>query len=221
MASTAVWEDTAALPRVVVRTLPRARTTGRRRPPPVVLAAGTLAVLEAVGLLALGLTSLDVVWGTGLRPPGQLVALTLLLLAGWVVLAAGGGAGLVDGTGSRLLVGVAVGELALLGVLLVAGVGGAVVPDVGVGGVALPVPGLALLASSVPLAKLALGTSPAARAWTAGSAAAVRAPRPPVPHRAVRAVTLAGIGLALTAVAVLGSPAPDVAPAPSGTSTAP
>lgn len=221
MSSTALWESTAALPRVVVPALSRARTTGRRRPPPAVLAAGTLAVLEAVGLLAVGLTSLDVVWGTGLRPPGGLVAVTLLLLAGWVVLAAGGGAGLVDGTGYRLLVTVALGELVLLAVLVLASVGGVTGPAVPVGGLTLPVPGLALLASAVPLGKLLLATSTASRTWVETSRPATRTPRPPVPHRRVRAVTVLGIGLALTAVAVLGTPASDAVPAPAGTSTAP
>ena len=61
-----------------------------RRLPTTVGAAATLAVLEALGLLALGLTSLDGVFGTGVRPDGLLVAVTLLLLAGWVVLCAGG-----------------------------------------------------------------------------------------------------------------------------------
>lgn len=228
MSSTAVWEDTAALPRVVVPVPPRARTapartaparTTSRRPPTAVLAAGSLAVLEAVGLLALGLTSLDVVWGTGLRPPGALVALTLLLIAGWVVLAAGGGAGLVDGAGPRLLVTVALGELALLAVVLVSGASGAVPSAVPVGGLTLPLPGLALLAATVPLTKLLLATSGPARAWTQASRPVVRAPRAPVPHRVVRAVTLVGIGLALTAVALLGSPSTDAAATPTGSST--
>ena len=56
--------------------------------------------------MALGL---DGVFGTGVRPDGLLVAVILTLLAGWVVLCAGGGASLVDGAGRQLIVAVACG----------------------------------------------------------------------------------------------------------------
>ncbi|MCZ2804082.1 hypothetical protein O2W18_03095 [Modestobacter sp. VKM Ac-2983] len=187
------------------------------RLPATVVAAGGLSVLEALGLLALGLTSLEGVFGSGVRPSGWLVAGTLLLLAGWVVLCAGGGAGLVDGAGRLLLVAVASAEIALLAVLCAVGLvgaGGTWLVAIGpLGG--LPVPALALLALAVPTGKLLLATSPSAVAWVAAGGR----PRPArraaaVEHRALRGVTLAGIGLALTAVALVGVPAGDV-PAPS------
>ncbi|SCX38671.1 hypothetical protein SAMN03159343_0470 [Klenkia marina] len=193
---------TVALPRV-----PAVHPTARRRPPAAVLAVGALAVAEAVGLLALGLTSLDAVWGDGLRPPGGLVVGTLVGLAAWVVVAAAGGASLVDGAGNRLLVAVAVGELALLAVLALAGVVDGV-RTVELSGRPLPLTALAVTAAVVPLVKLLLGTSPAAGTWTATTPRPVRAPRPPQAHRRARAVTLAVIAAVLTTVAVTGHPAP-------------
>ena len=197
MSSTAV-----ALPR-----LPRTRATGRPRAPLAVLAVGALAVVQAVGLLALGLTSLDAVWGDGLRPPGALVAGTLVGLAAWVVLVAAGGATLVDGAGNRLLVAVAVGELVLLGVLALGGVADGV-RQVALAGQTVSLSALAVTAAVVPLTKLLLGTSPAAGSWTATTRRPARAPRPPAAHRRVRAVTLAVIGLALVTVSLTGQPAP-------------
>ena len=179
----------------------------RPRPPVAVLAAGALAVLEAVGLLALGLTSLDALWGGGLRPPGALVALTLLALAGWVVLAAAGGASLVDGAGNRLLCRVAVGELVLLAVLGVGGLLGDGLRQVTVGGTTAPITAVAVTAAVVPLAKLLLGTTPRATAWAATDRRPVRAPRPPAAHRRARAVTVAVIGLALVTVCLTTEPA--------------
>ncbi|SDO38626.1 hypothetical protein SAMN05660199_01864 [Klenkia soli] len=197
MSSTAV-----ALPRI-----PVTPTTGRRRAPATVLASGALAVVQAVGLLALGLTSLDAVWGDGLRPPGVLVAGTLLGLAGWVVLVAAGGASLVDGAGNRLLVSVSVGELVLLGVLAVGGVADGV-RQVDLGGQTFSLSALAVTAAVLPLVKLLLGTSPAAGDWTATTRRPVRVPRPPAAHRRARAVTLAVIALALVTVSLTGQPAP-------------
>jgi hypothetical protein len=181
-----------------------------RRLPVPVAAAGALTVLESLGLLALGLTCLDGVFGTGIHPDGVLVAVTLLLLAGWVVLCAGGGASLVDGAGRTLLVAIAGGEIALLVVLAAAGVLGAdgvrlvVLGPLG----ALPVPALALLGLAVPVGKLLLATAPAAVAWVEAGGRP-RAPRtaPAVGHRGLRGATLVCIGLALTAVALLGGPA--------------
>jgi len=193
---------TVALPRV-----PALPTTGRPRPPVGVLAVGVLAVLQAVGLLALGLTTLDALWGDGLRPPGGLVAATLLGLAAWVVLVAAGGAALVDGAGNRVLVSVAVGELVLLAVLALGGVADGV-RQVEVAGQVLPLTALAVTAAVVPLTKLLLGTSPAAGSWTATTRRPVRAPRMPVAHRRARMITLAVIGLALVTVALTGAPAP-------------
>jgi hypothetical protein len=185
--------------------------------PGTVGTTAALAVLESLGLLALGLTSLDGVFGTGVRPDGLLVAVTLLLLAGWVVLCAGGGASLADGAGSRLVVAVASGEIVLLLVLTLAGVLGADgVWLVALGPLgALPVPALALLALGLPTTKLLLATSPSAVAWVA-SGGRPRRPRPApvVAHRGLRGVTVGCIGVALTGVALLGGPA-DPTPQPS------
>jgi hypothetical protein len=212
----AVLDDTRVLPGVpqpaVLRPVPRVVPDGgrpRRLPVPVG-AAAVLAVLQSLGLLALGLTSLDSVLGVGVRPNGLLVAATLLLLAGWVVLGAAGGANLVDGAGRQLMVSVACGEIVLLLVLAPAGaLGSDGVPFVAIGPLgALPVPALALLALGLPTAKLLLATSPAAMAWVrAGGRPKVARPAPPVEHRALRVLTLACIGLALTGVALFGGPA--------------
>jgi hypothetical protein len=79
---------------------------------------------------------------------------------------------------------------------------------------ALPVPALALLALGVPTAKLLLAGSPSAVAWVqAGGRPKAARPAPVVDHRALRGLTLGGIGLALTAVAVLGGPADATTPA--------
>ena len=181
-----------------------------RRVPLTVAAAATLAVLQSVGLLALGLTGLETALGVGRRPDGALVAVTLLLLAGWVVLGAAGGAGLVDGAGRQLMVSVACGEIVLLVVLAVAGVAGAdgirsvVLGPLG----ALPVPALALLGLGLPTAKLLLATSPSAVAWVrAGGRPRAARPTPAVEHRSLRRVTVVCIGLALTGVALVGAPA--------------
>jgi hypothetical protein len=175
-----------------------------------VAAAAVLAVVQAVALLAVGLTGLDGVFGTGVRPDGKVVAVSLLLLAGWVVLCAGGGACLLDGAGRRLLSALACAEIVLLLVLTVAGA-------LGAGGVwlvalgplgELPVPALALLALGVPTAKLLLAGSPPAVAWVqAGGRPKVARPVPVVDHRVLRGLTLGCIGLVLTAVAVIGGPA--------------
>lgn len=192
-------------------TAPTARIDTRRRTPLPVAAAGALCVLEALGLLALGLTSLDSIFGTALRPSGALVAVTLLLLAGWVVLAAGGGASLVDGAGRQLIVAVAWGEVAVLAVLLVAALCGADAATLVGGG--LPLPVVTLLGLAVPAVKLLLAASPEAVAWVAaGPRPRARRPALPPERRLLRGVTVAVIGVVLTGVAVLGQPA---APAPA------
>ncbi|MEI4270780.1 hypothetical protein TEK04_03500 [Klenkia sp. LSe6-5] len=193
---------TVVLPRV-----PAPPATGRRRAPAAVLVVGVLAVVQAVGLLALGLASLDAVWGDGLRPPGGLVVGTLLGLAAWVVVVAAGGAALVDGAGHRLLVSVAVGELALLAVVAVGGVVDGV-RRVELAGTSVALTALAVTAAVVPLLKLLAGTSATAHAWTSTTRRPARAPRPPVAHRRTRAATLAVIGLALVTVSLTGHPAP-------------
>ena len=196
------------------------RTAGEcpRRLPVPAAAAAALAVLESVALLALGLTSLGGVLDVGRRPNGALVAVTLLLLAGWVVLCAGGGASLIDGVGRTLMLSVAGGEIALLVVLAVIGV-------VGPHGVwlialgplgALPLPALALFGLGVPVGKLLLTTAPSAVAWVeAGGRTRAPRPAPAVEHRGLRGATLVCIGLALTAVALVGGPADS----PAGTTT--
>ena len=204
----------------VVPAAPRAAAPSVERPtrlPATVAAAAALAVLESLGLLALGLTGLDGVFGTGIRPSGLLVAVTLIVLAGWVVLCAGGGASLVDGAGRTLLIAVASGEIVLLLGLAVAGALGAdgvwlvVLGPLG----ALPVPALALLGLGVPTGKLLLAGAPSAQAWVAaGGRPRARRTAPVVEHRALRGVTLACIGLALTGVALLGAPA-DTAGSPT------
>jgi hypothetical protein len=194
------------------------RTVERPQHLPVpVAAAAALAVLQSLGLLALGLTSLNGVFGPGAGSDGVLVAVTLLLLAGWIVVCAGGGANLIDGAGRQLMIAVAWGEIVLLLVLALAGVLGAdgvwLVALGPLGG--LPVPALALLGLGVPTAKLLLATAPSAVAWVeAGGRPRVRRAAPVVEHRALRGVTVACIGLALTGVALLGGPA-DPAPSPS------
>jgi hypothetical protein len=215
----AVPSAAAAVDPAPVRSaVPAVPTDGRRPPLPVpVVAAAALAVLESLGLLALGLTSLDGVFGTGVRPSGLLVAVTLLLLAGWVVLCAGGGASLVDGAGRTLMVAVAVGEIVLL--LVLAGIGllggdGVWLVVMGPLG-ALPVPALALLGLGVPTGKLLLAGAPSALAWVeAGGRPRTPRAAPVVEHRALRGITVACIGLALTGVALFGGPA-DTAATPS------
>ena len=211
-----------AVPAVAV---PAARPLVVRRTPPAVAAAGALAVVEALALLAVGLTGLDGLFGTGLRPDGGLVAVALLLLAGWVVLCAGGGAGLVDGAGRRLLVAVSCGEIALFGVLTLAGVLGAdgawevVVGPLG----ALPVPALTLLALAVPTTKLLLAGSVTTTDWlAAGPRPRVRRPALPPEHRVARGVTVGLIGLVLTTFCLVSPPAdPAADPATAAVGTAP
>ena len=195
-----------------------------RRLPVPVLAAGLLSVAESLGLLAFGLTGLGTLLAGGDRPSGVVMAGALLLLAGWVVLSAGAGAVLADGTGRRLLVAVAVAEIGVCLTVAVTGLASAdgvrvvaITPGLG-----LPVPALALLALAVPSGKLLLASAPSALAWTAagGRPRARRAPAP-VQHRALRGVTVACIGLALAGVAVLGAPADGSAPTTAAVTGAP
>ena len=196
-----------------------------RRTPLPVAAAGVLSVVESLGLLAFGLTGLGSLFVGNTRLPGPAVAAALLLLAAWVVLAAGAGATLVDGAGRRLLVSVAVAEIGVCLALAVHGLLGpggvrlvAVAGDVG-----LPVPALALLGLAVPTGKLLLASSPSALAWVAaGGRPRVARTAPAVPeHRVLRGVTVACIGLALAGVAVLGAPADGPAPTTAAVTGAP
>lgn len=180
-------------------TAPSAPTTVRRLPF-AVLTAGALGIVEAVALLAAGLTSLDGVLSSASRPSGVVVALALVALAGWIVLAAAGGAGLIDGTGRTLTLAVAYGELALVGLLAVVAVGAPVFEQPPFG---LPLPAFLLLALAVPVGKLLLVGAPSAQAWiTAGPRLRERRPDPVAAHRGAATLTLAGIFLGLVVLTV-------------------
>jgi hypothetical protein len=171
-----------------------------RMPVPVVAVAG-LSVVEALGLLAVGLTGLDGALGTAIRPSGWLVAVTLLVLATWVVACAGGGATVLDGAGRRLLVAVACAEIGLVVVLFVAGVAGAHVPGAPA---RLPLPALALLALAVPTGKLLLVGFPTTLDWLAvGPRVRERRPDPTRTHAGLCTATLAVIAVALGALVLL------------------
>jgi hypothetical protein len=178
--------------------------TATRRVPVTVVAAGLVGVVEAVGLLAVALTGLDgVLFATG-RPAGWLVAGGLLLLAAWIVLCAGSGAALLDGTGRSILLGVAYAEMALVALLLVLATA---IPFQNP--TSLPVPALGLLLLAVPVGKLLLAGAPSAVRWVAeGPRIRVRRPDPVQAHRLLATLTLGVIGAALCAVAML-TPAQD------------
>ena len=201
------------------RGTPRAASpsTGRRRPPSTVLAAAAIGAVEAVALLAGGLTGLDGLLLSAVRPPGSVAALLLLLLAAWVVLCAGGGVLLLDRSGRRLYTAVATAEVALVGALLALAL---LTPVFDALPVALPLPALALLALGLPVGKLLLAGAPSVVAWVAAGPRAPRRPEPAAVGARTRVATLAVIGLALVAVA-LGTPVPGTgndAPATAGTS---
>ncbi len=165
------------------------RTTARPgRCPVPVLALAAVSGLQAVALLAAALTGLDGVVTATPRPPGALVAAVLGGLAAWTVLCAAGGLAVVEGSGRRLVAGVACAELALVGALVV------VAPPT-----PLPLPALALLLLAVPVGKLLLLSAPATPAWAA--ARPPRAQPAAVAHPRVRLATVALIGVALTALA--------------------
>ena len=199
--------DTVVPPRVrvpslrLVPALPAAAAVPAvRRLPLSVLTAGLLGIVEAVGLLAVALTGLDGVLSAPVRLPGWMVALGLLVLAGWIVLAAGGGAALIDGAGRRLVLTVAWCELGLLVVLGVVATSASllVLPA------ALPLPLLLLMAAAVPVGKLLLVGAPSATRWIAGGPRLrERRVDPVAAHRLMATLTLGAIGLSLAAVAVL------------------
>ena len=194
--------DTFAAPHVPARATD---TTAARRLPVTVVSAGLIGVLEAVGLLAVALTSLDGLLSAPARPAGWIVAGGLVLLAAWIVLCAGSGAALIDGAGRTLLMGLAYAELVLVAVLLVVATS-MTVPTPG----DIPLPVLGLMALVVPVGKLLLAAAPSAQQWVAaGPRTRVRRADPVQTHRLLATVTLAVIGLSLAAVAVL-------APVPSG-----
>ncbi|MGY1708500.1 hypothetical protein ACI8AC_03220 [Geodermatophilus sp. SYSU D00758] len=192
-----------------------------RRPPAAVLGAAAVSALEAVALVAGALTGLDGLLAAPLHPPGLLVGALVLLLATWVVLCAGGAALLLDGSGARLLTGVACGELVLGGGLLAVGLLTSLLDPLPV---ALPLPALALTALAVPVGKLLLAGAPSAATWAGQQRrTAVHHPAPEPVRTRARAVTVGLIGLVLVGVA-LATPAPvhggDV-PAPAGVTGAP
>ncbi len=175
------------------------RPAGRpTRWPATVLLLAAVSVLQAIALLAAGLTGLDGLMTATPRPSGLLVAAVLGGLAGWIVLCAGGGLAVLDGSGRRLPAGVACAE-----VVLVLGLTGAAwtIPLAGDLPTTLPLPALLLLALAVPVGKLMLTSAPATVAWTA--AGPRRRPAvPPVAHPRTRLATVVLIGLALGALAV-------------------
>jgi hypothetical protein len=172
-----------------------------RRLPLTVLGAGLLGIAESLGLLALALTGLDGVLSSPVRLPGWLVGVGLLVLAGWIVLSAGGGAALIDGAGRRLVLIVASAELALLGALVVVATTSSALAAAPAG---LPLPLLLLMAVAVPVAKLLLVGSPSAVRWIAqGPRVRERRVDPVAAHRLVATLTLGLIGVSLAAVAVL------------------
>jgi hypothetical protein len=194
--------DTFAAPRIRVpalRLVATTSTTSPRRRPAAVLAAGLIGILESVALLAIAVSGIDGVLATA-RPTGSTLALGLTVLAAWVVLCAGSGAGLIEGTGRTLLVGLAYAEISLVAFLLVVTTALPVItPPAG-----LSLPALALLVLAVPVGKLLLASTPSARQWVADGPVA-RAPRPdPVAaHRMLATLTLGVIGISLAALAVL------------------
>jgi hypothetical protein len=194
--------DTFAAPRVRVpalRLVATSSTSSARRLPVTVFAAGLLGILEAVALLAVAVAGIDGAL-TSVRPSGVALALGLTVLAGWVVLCAGSGAGLIEATGRRLLVAVAYAEMVLIAVLLVvATVAPVFTPPAG-----LPLPALALLVLAVPVAKLLLAGTPSAEQWVAdGPRPRQLRPDPVAAHRLLAIVTLGIIGISLGAIAVL------------------
>jgi hypothetical protein len=172
-----------------------------RRVPLTALAAGVVAVVEGVGLLAAALTGLDGVLSSPLRSAGPVLAAGLVVLAGWIVLAAGSGAALIDGSGRRTFVGLALAEIALVGVLSVIAVVTPLVDDLPV---ALPLPALVLLAVALPVGKLLLVGAPGARQWVAqGPRVRETRPDPVAAHRFLATLTLGVIGAGLVALTVL------------------
>jgi hypothetical protein len=179
--------------------------------PATVVAAALVGVLEAVGILAVALTGLDRLLTSVGRPAGWLIAAGILLLAAWIVLCAGGAAGLLDRTGRSLLVGVAYVEMSLVGILLVVATVTPVPHPT-----SLPVPALGLLALAVPVGKLLLAGAPSAQRWVArGPRRRSRRPDPVRAHRTLATLTLGAIGALLCAVAVLAPVPADAADDPA------
>lgn len=197
--------DTFATPHVRVPALRlvvggASTTAAPRRLPLSALGGGLVAIVESVALLAVALTGLDGALSSSVPPAGGVIVLGVLVLAGWTVLCAGGGAALIDGAGRKLVMGVAYGEMVLIAALLVVATAvPVVVPPAG-----MPLPLFALVLLAVPVAKLLLAGAPAAGRWVAaGPRARVCLPDPVATHRVLATATLAVIGAVLVAVAVL------------------
>jgi hypothetical protein len=190
----------------------------RTRPPVAVVAAAAVGLVQSVAVLAGALTGLDGILSSAHRPGPAVVLTAVVLLAGWIVLAAAGAATLLDGAGLRMVTWVAYGELVLITALFFVALftprAEVPIPP------ALPLPAVALLVLAVPVGKLLLAASPTAVAWVAaGPRPRERRTDPTKAHRHLCVATLAVIGLALTAVAVLGVPADGGAPSSGGTAS--
>jgi hypothetical protein len=198
-----IREPRAAAPRPTDVETGTPRST---RPPASVLATAAVGLLEAVALLAGALTGLDGVLSSPSRPGPAAVLLTVFALAGWIVVCAAGAVTLLDGVGHRLVTRVAYGELALIAVLFFVALftprAEVPIPP------QLPLPAVALLVLAVPVGKLLLAGSPTAVEWVAaGPRPRERRADPTKTHRHLCLTTLAVIGIALGAVAVVGVPA--------------
>jgi hypothetical protein len=178
----------------------------RTRPPATVVATVVVGLVESVALLAGALTGLDGVLSSAHRPGPGIVLPAVFVLAGWIVVCAAGAATLLDGAGHRLVTWVAYGELVLITALFFVALftprAEVPIPP------ALPLPAVALLVLAVPVGKLLLAGSPSAVTWVAeGPRPRERRADPTRTHRHLCVATLAAIGIALTAVAVVVVPA--------------
>ncbi|NEK85457.1 hypothetical protein GCU60_06740 [Blastococcus saxobsidens] len=176
-------------------------TADLRWVPVPALVAGLLAVLQAVGLLAVGLTRIDTVLSSPQRPPGLVIVAGLVALAGWIVLSAGGGAALIDGVSRRLVVRTSAVEL--VAVTLV-GAAAVVLPVPAALNPGLPLPIVFAVAISLPVTKLLLAGSASARRWVAQAPRVPvrRRPDPVARHRVLCTLTLGVIALGLGGLAL-------------------
>lgn len=218
MASTVLdVRDTFASPHARAPHVPAVASTptkAARRRPVTVLTAGALGITEAVALLSVGLTGLDGVLTSSVRPPGMIIAVGLVVLAAWIVLVAAGGAGLIDGTGKRLTLAVAYGELGIAAMFAVVAMGTPLLDEPPLG---LPLPALLALALAVPVGKLLLVDSSSAKAWiAAGPRTRERRPDPVALHRGAATLTLAAIAFGLVAL-VMVTPVPGSGPESAST----
>ena len=201
-------------PRAVAPRPTDVETPRRTRPPVTVVATVAVGLVESIALLAGALTGLDGVLSSVHRPGPGVVLPAVFVLAGWIVVCAAGAATLLDGAGQRLVTWVAYGELVLITVLFFVALftprAEVPIPP------AVPLPAVALLVLAVPVGKLLLVGSPTAVAWVAdGPRPRERRPDPTKTYKDLCVATLAVIGIALTAVAVIGVPVDDAGTAGS------